>query len=45
MLSQDSYALRGTENQFKQNFLHRIFEEKINGGCGQKDAIIYNGKP
>lgn len=35
--------LKGQQNKFKSNLLHRIFEEKINSGCGQKDALIYNG--
>lgn len=36
--------LKGQQNKFKTNLLHRIFEEKINSGCGRKDALIYNGK-
>lgn len=37
--------LKGQQNKFKSNLLHRIFEDKITSGCGQKDALIYNGKP
>lgn len=42
MLSQQSYVLKGPEYNFKPNFIHRLFEDKINEGCGQNDALIYN---
>lgn len=43
MSLQQESSLKGNQKNFKSNFLHKIFEEKIQTGCGQKDALIYNG--
>lgn len=43
MSLQQESSLKGNQKNFKSNFLHKIFEEKITIGCGQKDALIYNG--
>lgn len=34
--------IKGNQRDYKAEFLHKIFEENIARGCGNKPAIIYN---